>query len=82
MAHKEKYTRGAVGHMLGHYDRSKEAPELACPANTVLNYGSYGNDQQKNQLDFLHQRLSEVKVHNRKDVNVMVDWVVTLPQSW
>ena len=35
----------------------------------------------KIKLDFLHQRLSEVKVHNRKDVNVMVDWVVTLPQS-
>ena len=81
MAHKEKYTRGAVGHMLGHYDRSKEVPELACPANTVLNYNLASNDQQKNQLDFLHQRLSEVKVHNRKDVNVRVDWVVTLPQS-
>ena len=35
----------------------------------------------KISLTFLHQRLSEVKVHNRKDVNVMVDWVVTLPQS-
>ena len=48
--------------MLGHYDRSKEVPELACPANTVLNYNLASNDQQKNQLDFLHQRLSEVKV--------------------
>ena len=47
MAHKEKYTRGAVGHMLGHYDRSKEVPELACPANTVLNYNLASNDQQK-----------------------------------
>lgn len=81
MAHKQKYTRGAVGHMFGHYDRSKEVPELKSSANTVLNYNLASNDQPKNQLDFLHQRLSEVKVHNRKDVNVMVDWVVTLPQS-
>ena len=28
VAHKQKYTRGAVGHMLGHYDRSKTVPEL------------------------------------------------------
>ena len=39
----------------------QEVPELACPANTVLNYNLASNDQQKNQLDFLHQRLSEVK---------------------
>lgn len=81
MAHKQKYTRGAVGHMLGHYDRSKTVPELEAPVNTVLNYNLAYNDQPNRQLDFLHQRLSEVKVHNRKDVNVMVDWVVTLPQS-
>lgn len=81
MAHKQKYTKGAVGHMFGHYDRSKEVPELKSPTNTVLNYNLASKDQPKSQLDFLHQRLSEVKVHNRKDVNVMVDWVVTLPQS-
>lgn len=81
MAHKQKYTRGSVGHMLGHYDRSKEVPELKVPANTVLNYNLASNDQPNGQLDFLHQRLSEVRVHNRKDVNVMVDWVITLPQS-
>jgi predicted nucleic acid-binding Zn-ribbon protein len=81
VAHKQKYTRGAVGHMLGHYDRSKAVPELKASVNTVLNYNLAYNDQPKNQLDFLHQRLSEIKVHNRKDVNVMVDWVVTIPQS-
>ena len=81
VAHKQKYTRGAVGHMLGHYDRSKAVPELKASVNTVLNYNLAYNDQPKSQLDFLHQRLSEIKVHNRKDVNVMVDWVVTIPQS-
>lgn len=81
VAHKQKYTKGAVGHMFGHYDRSKEVPDLEFSANTVLNYNLAYVDQPQKQLDFLHQRLSEVKVHNRKDVNVMVDWVVTIPQS-
>lgn len=81
MAHKQKYTRGSVGHMLGHYGRTKEVPDLPMPANTALNYNLACNDQPEGQLDFLHQRLSEVKVHNRKDVNVMVDWVVTAPKG-
>jgi len=81
MAHMEKYSRGVIGHMLGHYDRSKNVPDLKLPGNTVLNYNLAYNDQPQSQLDFIHQRLSEVKVHNRKDVNVMVDWVITIPQT-
>ena len=55
---------------LGHHDtrRSKEVPEFTCPANTVLNYNLASNDQQKNQLDFLHQRLSGTQS------DVMVTW--------
>ena len=81
MAHMQKFSRGAIGHMLGHYDRSKEVSGLKIPVNTVLNYNLAYNDQPLNQLDFIHQRLSEIRVQNRKDVNVMVDWVVTLPRS-
>ena len=81
MAHMQKFSKGAIGHMLGHYDRSKEVPELKAPVNTVLNYNLACNDQPLNQLDFIHQRLSEIRVQNRSDVNVMVDWVVTLPQA-
>lgn len=81
MAHKQKYTKGAVGHMFQHYDRTKTVPELECPENTCMNYNLADADQPKRQLEFLHQRLNEIKVLNRKDVNVMVDWVVTLPQS-
>ena len=33
------------------------------------------------QLDFMHKRLSEVKVQNRKDVNVLCDWIVTVPKD-
>lgn len=81
MAHKQKYTRGAIGHMLAHYERSKEIPELKYPNKTILNYNLAKNEQPLNQLEFLHKRLKEVKVLNRKDVNVMVDWVVTLPKN-
>lgn len=81
MAHKEKYSIAAAGHMLAHYDRSKEVPDLLAPDQTALNYNLAQSDQPLKQLDFLHQRLGEVRVHNRKDVNVMVDWVITLPQS-
>lgn len=81
MAHKQKYTKGSVGHILGHYDRTKEVPDLPMPDNTVLNYNLAEKDQPQKQLDFLHRRLSAVKVHNRKDVNVMVDWVVTAPKD-
>lgn len=90
MAHMMKMTKAASGHMFNHYGRSEDLEKSAYvirgnenikSANTVLNYNLAYGDQPKSQLDFLHQRLSEVKVHNRKDVNVMVDWVVTLPQS-
>ena len=33
------------------------------------------------QLEFLHQRLSEIKVQKRADVNVFCDWVITLPKN-
>lgn len=90
MAHMMKMTKAASGHMFNHYGRSEDLErseyvirgnENIKPANTVLNYNLAYDDQPQRQLDFLHQRLNEIKVHNRKDVNVMVDWVVTLPQS-
>lgn len=81
VAHKEKYTKGAVGHMFAHYERSKYVPSLKSPVNTELNYNLAEIDQPMEQLDFLHKRLSEVKVHKRKDINVMVDWIITIPQS-
>ena len=36
MAHKEKYTRGAVGHIVGDYARgASEVPDWRVLANTV-----------------------------------------------
>ena len=43
-----------------------------------------GNEYELSQMEILKKRLSEVKhldLNKRKDINVMVDWVITLPQD-
>lgn len=82
MAHVEKYTRGAMGNMLAHYNRTRASSKsLIDPTRTHLNYNLADTDQPLSQLDFIHKRLSEIKVLNRKDVNVFCDWIVTAPQE-
>lgn len=88
MAHVEKYTIGAVGHMFKHYERAKDdkgeyikfGNQNIDLTKTNTNY-NMATDQQLPQLAFINKRLKEVKVQQRKDVNVMCSWVVTLPQG-
>jgi len=42
-------------------------------------YGVGASGVVQTQLEFIKQRTSEVKCHNRDDVNVMCSWVVTAP---
>lgn len=86
MAHVAKYTKAAIGHMLNHYARREEksdhrSNESIDPDKTDLNYNLALDLQPMKQLDFIHKRLSEVKVQNRKDVNVLCDWIVTVPKD-
>lgn len=82
MAHVAKYNKGAMGHMLSHYDRSKNRlGENIDGERTHLNYNLAEDFQPMKQLDFIHKRLGEVKIQNRKDVNVLCDWVVTAPKD-
>ncbi len=82
MAHIEKYTAGAIGHMLAHYDRTHSSSTSLIDENrTALNYNLAKTDQPLSQLDFIHKRLSEIKVMKRVDVNVMCDWIVTAPKA-
>lgn len=82
MAHFEKYTAGAIGHMLAHYDRTHSSSTSKInESKTFLNYNLAAKDQPLSQLDFIHKRLSEIKVLKRKDVNVMCDWIVTASQE-
>ncbi|MCT4574459.1 plasmid recombination protein, partial [Bacillus thuringiensis] len=69
-----------------HYARREEksdyrSNESIDPDKTDLNYNLAFDLQPMKQLDFMHKRLSEVKVQNRKDVNVLCDWIVTVPKD-
>ena len=83
MAHLLKHTKAACGHMFAHYDRSCEniGNESIDPERTHLNY-NLATHQLLPQGEFVRQRCSEVKCQNRKDVNVMCSWVVTLPKDF
>lgn len=81
MAHAAKYAASASGHMLSHYDRSKDnLSGNIDPSRTHLNY-NLAPEHGMSQLDFIHQRMSEVRCLKRADVNIMCDWVVTLPKE-
>lgn len=84
MAHVEKYTAGAAGHMLNHYARTpvkERGNENIKPELTALNWNAAAEDQPLNPGEFMRRRLKNIRVQNRKDVNVLCDWVVTKPQN-
>ena len=84
--HVAKYTRSATGHMLKHYERGKNnrgeyvkfGNQNIDLSRTHLNYNLAPDHD---QVEYLRERLSQVKVQNRKDVNVMCDWVITAPKE-
>ncbi len=86
MANYAKYTKGAMGHMLKHYERAKDVNgeylkfgnQDIDPERTLQNYNLA---PEHNQLGFIHERLDEVYCMKRKDVNVMCSWVVTAPKD-
>lgn len=82
MAHLEKYTAAATGHMLAHYDRTHSSSTSNIDeSRTAMNYDLAETDQPLPALDFLHKRMNEIKVLKRANVNVMCDWVITAPES-
>ena len=86
MAHIAKYCKSALGHMLNHYGRQENdgvtrSNEDIRNGLTHNNWNLAENIQPLPQMDFIHKRLSEVKVQNRADVNVMCEWIVTVPKD-
>lgn len=84
MAHVEKYTAGASRRMLAHYERTpvkERSNENIKPELTALNWNAAAGDQPIKPVEYLRRRLKNIRVQNRKDVNVLCDWVVTKPQS-
>lgn len=82
MAHMMKYTKASCGHMFAHYDRRAEhiSNENLDRTRTYLNY-NLATHQTMEQGEFVRKRCAEVHCQNRKDVNVMVSWVVTAPKD-
>lgn len=82
MAHITKYRQSAAGHLLKHY--SRESENISNPniktERTELNR-NLAPQHGMSDYEFLCKRKKEVKCHNRKDVNVMCDWVVTVPKD-
>lgn len=87
MANVQKYTRSAVGHLFAHYERQHDADgnyikfknQNIDTEKSDQNYNLHQSD--KTQLDLYHDRLSQVKCLNRKDVNTMCSWVITVPEE-
>lgn len=81
MAHIEKFTRTQVPGIANHIERKTQnhSNKDIDISKSHLNY-SFLNDE-SNLNKRLQARLSTVSVLKRKDVNVVADWVVTLPES-
>lgn len=84
MAHAEKYRRNNIVGLAIHYER-REGCELSNQnidsEKSYLNYNLAQEVQSLKPEQFVSKRLSEVKHINRKDIVVMVDWIVTLPKN-
>lgn len=87
MAHYAKYTRASVGGLTKHYERAKGKDgeylrfknEQIDPSRTYMNYNLAPH--QKDQRDFIKERLEDVFCLKRDNVKVMCDWVVTVPKT-
>ena len=80
MAHIDKFKRGAVGHLLEHDSRGCDniSNESIDYERSYLNYNLAKHD---NPMQYYHQRLNEIFVAKRKDLNTLASWCVTLPKD-
>lgn len=86
MAHLEKYPKTGLWHLLKHNERTEQdrhvnrSNQNIVPERTRLNY-NLAPQTRLSMHDVLMKRLSEVRLYNRPDVNVMGDWVITKPKD-
>ena len=81
MAHLGKYTRKACNNLFNHFERKEGIRFGNQGINVNKSYQNYNLSIGGNQNEILNNRLSEVKVLNRDDVNVICAWVITLPKE-
>ncbi len=83
MAHMMKNNRNACSNLIRHFERNENIKEYS-NENINLNksYLNYNlGPFRENQFEFIKSKCEELKALNRKDVNVMCNWVVTLPKD-
>jgi len=87
MANVQKYNRGQIGGLTRHYERGQREDGTYYAfgnqeIDTSLSHLNYNLAPERDggQLSFIGKRTSEVKYHNRTDVNVMCSWVITAPK--
>jgi len=88
MANVQKYNRGQIGGLTRHYERDQKEDgtyyafgnQEIDTSRIHLNY-NLAPEHDGGQLSFISKRTSEVKCHNRADVNVMCSWVITAPKD-
>lgn len=83
MANFSKATKGSAGNLLDHYERKDEIKFKNQDIDKSKSYLNYNLASNKNlsQREILNQRLSEVKVLKRNDINIICSWVITLPKT-
>lgn len=89
MAHVQKYSMSAAATLCAHYERGKDPEgnfvlfnnQEIDPLRTYLNY-NLATKHTEGQIGFIKKRISEVKIMNRSNVNVMCSWLLTLPKDF
>lgn len=91
MAHLKKFSRGSAARILEHCERVKDengkfrkyrsASEID-DSRTKDNYSFLMKGYASSGKDRLGEILTDTYCMNRSDVNVMADWVVTLPKDY
>ena len=83
MASLCKATRGVSGNLFDHYERKENIKFKNQDIDKTRSYLNYNLAPHRNlsQREILNNRLSEVKVLKRDDVNVTCNWVITLPKT-
>lgn len=87
MANCKKFKRSAVGHLFNSYERKNnvivgdlDGDERNVNLDKICqNYNL--KQSNKSQLEIYHERLAQVKCLNRKDLNTICCWVVTIPDE-
>lgn len=83
MAHLEKFTRQTIGNVLRHDARQAgqyHSNENIDNTRTPLNYNLAHHDEPT--IDFINDRISQVRCLKRDDVVVLGSWCVTLPKDY